>query len=255
MAIRPVDLSVTNITATSVRLNWMRWTPLQLFLAGEQGAIYIPMPIVNGVQALFQDAAGTVPVTADGDPVGRMLDQSGNGNHAIQTVSANRLIYRTDGTLHWLEHGGVNTFLLTPDRITSANTIFYSAYQSLKFESAVWGASEASDTNNRWLGERGAGSYAQQFGNIQSFGSHSRDVIVRIDSATPPNNSLIINSEDPIVRTSGNEFDVRAIGSMVLEGGYDYFLEGKIFGLIVVESSQVSQDAKQYLANLAGVTL
>ena len=64
-----------------------------LFSASEQGAFYIPRPVVNGVQSLFQDSAGTVPVTADGDPVGRMLDQSGNGNHASQSVSAERMGY------------------------------------------------------------------------------------------------------------------------------------------------------------------
>ena len=64
-----------------------------LFSAGEQGAIYIPKPVVNGVQSLFQDSAGTVPVTADGDPVGRMLDQSGNGNSAAQSTSAARPTY------------------------------------------------------------------------------------------------------------------------------------------------------------------
>jgi len=47
-----------------------------LFSAGEQGAFYIPRPVVNGTQALFQDAAGTVAVTADGDPDGLMIDQS-----------------------------------------------------------------------------------------------------------------------------------------------------------------------------------
>jgi hypothetical protein len=84
---------------------------LSLFGASEQGAIYVPRPIVKGTQALFQDSEGTVPVTADGDPVGRMLNQSGNGNHAIQTVSGSRPVYRTDGTLHWLEFDGVDDFL------------------------------------------------------------------------------------------------------------------------------------------------
>ena len=100
MAITPVDLSVTNITATSVRLNWVAGAlnPLQalisaLFGAGEQGAFYIPQPVVNGAQALFQNAAGTVPVTADGDPVGRMLDQSGNGSYASQAISSKRMLY------------------------------------------------------------------------------------------------------------------------------------------------------------------
>ena len=67
----------------------------QIFSANEQGAFYVPKPIVNGTQALFQDSAGTVPVTADGDPVGRMLDQSGNGNSAAQSTSAARPTYNT----------------------------------------------------------------------------------------------------------------------------------------------------------------
>ena len=64
-----------------------------LFGASEQGAFYIPMPVVLGAQSLFQDSAGNVPVTADGDPVGKMIDQSGNGNHAVQTVSGSRPVY------------------------------------------------------------------------------------------------------------------------------------------------------------------
>ena len=82
-----------------------------LFSNNEQGAFYIPRPIVNGVQSLFQDAAGTIPVASDGDPVGLMLDKSGNGNHAVQSVSAKRAVYRTDGVLHWLEFFGVGKFL------------------------------------------------------------------------------------------------------------------------------------------------
>jgi len=48
----------------------------QLFGNGEQGAMYVPQPTLLGQQALYHDAAGTLPVTADGDPVGVMLDLS-----------------------------------------------------------------------------------------------------------------------------------------------------------------------------------
>lgn len=85
------------------------WTPDALFAQGQQGVWYEPKP-----QYLFQDAAGTVPVTADGDPVGMMLDLSGNGNHATQSASARRPIYRTDGALHWLATDGADDFLTFP---------------------------------------------------------------------------------------------------------------------------------------------
>ena len=90
------------------------WTPLSLFSNGEQGAFYLPEP-----ENLFQDAAGTTPVTADGDPVGLMLDKSGNGNHASQANSLRRPIYRTDGVLHWLEGDGVDDAFLIPGSVAS----------------------------------------------------------------------------------------------------------------------------------------
>lgn len=59
-----------------------------IFATGEQGFAYDP----NDLTTLYQDAAGTVPVTAVGQPVGLMLDKSGRNNHAFQTVSASRPI-------------------------------------------------------------------------------------------------------------------------------------------------------------------
>lgn len=83
--------------------------PLIFFANGEQGGLYDPSDLTT----LFQDAAGTVPVTADGQPVGLMLDKSGNGNHLTQVATASRPTYRTDGTSHWLEFDGVDDRLVT----------------------------------------------------------------------------------------------------------------------------------------------
>ena len=44
----------------------------------------------SDLSTLYQDAAGTIPVTAVEQPVGKMLDKSGNGNHATQSVTASR---------------------------------------------------------------------------------------------------------------------------------------------------------------------
>ncbi len=48
------------------------WSPLSLFALGEQGAWYDP----SDLSTMFQDSAGTLPVTADGQPVGLILDKS-----------------------------------------------------------------------------------------------------------------------------------------------------------------------------------
>lgn len=90
------------------RPNFGLWTPRALFLSGAAGAWYDP----SDVGTLFQDAAGTTPVTSDGDPVGLMLDKSGHGNDVSQSTTASKPTYRTDGVLHWLEFDGVDDYLV-----------------------------------------------------------------------------------------------------------------------------------------------
>ena len=60
----------------------------ELFANGEQGVWYDP----SDLSTLFQDAAGTAPVTGVEQPVGLMLDKSGRGNHASQATTTARPI-------------------------------------------------------------------------------------------------------------------------------------------------------------------
>ncbi len=62
------------------------FNPRTLFAASEPGAWYD----TSDMSTLFQDSAGTVPVTAVEQPVGRILDKSGRGNHAIQATTTKR---------------------------------------------------------------------------------------------------------------------------------------------------------------------
>ena len=57
-----------------------------LFSGSEPGAWYDP----SDMSTLWQHSAGTVPVTAVEQPVGRMLDKSGRGNHATQATTTKR---------------------------------------------------------------------------------------------------------------------------------------------------------------------
>lgn len=68
------------------KLRKTAFNPASLFANGEQGWWYDP----SNTATLFQDAAGTTPVTAMEQPVGLQLDLSGRGNHRRQTTSANR---------------------------------------------------------------------------------------------------------------------------------------------------------------------
>jgi hypothetical protein len=45
---------------------------------------------------LFQDTAGTIPITAAGQSVARANDKSGNGKHVAQATAGLRPIYRVD---------------------------------------------------------------------------------------------------------------------------------------------------------------
>lgn len=69
-----------------------------LFANGEQGGWYDPSDLTT----LSQDNAGTVPVTAVGQPVGYIRDKSGRGNHlqamgALATLQADGPRFYLDG--------------------------------------------------------------------------------------------------------------------------------------------------------------
>ena len=95
-----------------------------LFANSEQGFFYDP----NDLSTMFQDAAGTVPVTGAGQAVGLILDKSGRNNHARQTTSASRPILRKNAvtSANYLEFDGADDFLMTSSfpSMGSATTIF-----------------------------------------------------------------------------------------------------------------------------------
>lgn len=88
-----------------------QFTPSSFFSNNEQGVWYEPS-LTNGT--LFQDSAGTTPVTAVEQPVGLMLDKSGRGNHAFIATAIDRPILRQDaGGRYYLACNGANTWMQT----------------------------------------------------------------------------------------------------------------------------------------------
>ena len=82
-----------------------------LFAAGEKGVWYDPSDITT----LFQDVAGTIPVTATGQSVALMRDKSGNNAHATQSDAAKRpTYYNYPGTAYSALHfDGTDDFMVT----------------------------------------------------------------------------------------------------------------------------------------------
>lgn len=79
-----------NNAITGLTQDQLSKTINSLFSKNEQGVWYDP----SDFSTMFQDAAGTTPVTAVEQPVGRILDKSGRGNHATQTTTTSRPVLR-----------------------------------------------------------------------------------------------------------------------------------------------------------------
>jgi hypothetical protein len=86
---------ILNIVITSINDEVDIWHP-QLEQSSSASTY---QKITDGIQdyytvqpqpVLFQDSAGTIPVTAVEQPVGLMKDKSGRGNHAFQATAGNR---------------------------------------------------------------------------------------------------------------------------------------------------------------------
>lgn len=87
------------------------FSPSALFAASEPGAWYDP----SDLSTMFQDSAGTTPITATGQTVARINDKSGRGNHATQATAASRPQYQVDGNgKAFLLFDGTDDFLVTP---------------------------------------------------------------------------------------------------------------------------------------------
>jgi len=81
--------------------------------SGQNNALW--QPVYSDV-TMYQDSAGTIPVTAVEQPVGKIIDKSGRGNHASQSTSTKRPVL--SARVNML----VNTATLATQSITTTAT-------------------------------------------------------------------------------------------------------------------------------------
>ena len=78
--------------------------PTSLFSSGEKGLFYD----FSDMASLFQDVAGTTPITASAQLGARINDKSGNGNYATQSNAAWRPQFLQAGGLSYMSLDGVD---------------------------------------------------------------------------------------------------------------------------------------------------
>jgi hypothetical protein len=104
-------------------INSQPWGPvLSLFANDEEGVWYDP----SDLSTLFQDTAGTTPVTTAGQTVGQTLDKSGNDLDATQPTAAARPSYIVDADGTFIQHDLVDDALTVtlPDMGTEATVAY-----------------------------------------------------------------------------------------------------------------------------------
>lgn len=230
-------------------VHYINWTPVVFFNNGQVGVWYDP----SDLSTLFQDAAGTISVTSSGDPVGLMLDKSGNGNHAVAPSSAARPTYQTDGILHWLAFDGVDDVLVCmyPAVINQPNSVSI----AFQFLGGVRVLGDTSSTVNRQM------IYASSSGDRWFAGSSASDIgfsganakLVLSGEFNDINSFYVKNGSASAIFNAG----ANATSGIAIGADYNGAYAGKInlYGLVTVDRSIDHQKIEKYLAARAGVTL
>ena len=244
--------------------SYLSWNPSELFKNGEQGAWYDP----SDLSTLFQDAAGTTPVTTDGDPVALMLDKSGNVNHAIQSVAASRPVYRTDGALHWLQFDGVDDHLNVPDnpslRQTQMSFVFSYLSTAQHLQIILSNGDGRSFHTNNWLVSVGNSlvvyprTPATAIGVAPSSINKTYVGSVVADGVTI-NGRLDGGGETSLTGTFGTDNTAGITLGAQTSFPPEFFLSGNLFSVVIVAGRSISSvernNTERYLAEKSGVTI
>ena len=220
-----------------------------MFAANEQGIWLDP----SDFSTLFQDSTGTTPVTAVGQPVGKILDKSGRGNHATQSTAASRPTLQQDSNgMYYLAFDGTDDGMATPS-IDFTGTDKMTVWAGVRKESdAAFGVvcelspNSASSYRSFTLfapfnngladyGWRSKGTAASTIASAAAFASPHKAVLTGIgdisgDSAILRVNGAQVASASTDQGTGNYDKYVLYIGR---RGGTSSPLNGRIYQLIV----------------------
>jgi hypothetical protein len=220
------------------------FNPATLY-SGEAGGWYDP----SDLSTMFQDTAGTTPVTADGQTVARINDKSGNGNHLTQATASARPTYKTGGYL--LFDGG--------DYMTVATA---AVSQPITMAAAVLITNTSGDVGNVYdgnqrllMGAAGSNDYRLYAGTSSiTGGTRNAAAHTMIGLANGASSSLKVDGVSIATGNPGaSQLDDIYLGA---EGTPSQLFIGRYYGgLIIARALTAGEESslQSYLASKAGI--
>ena len=255
-------------------INPVLFNPASLFTGGLKGVWYDP----SDLNSMFQDAAGTIPVTADNDPIGLIKDKSGNNAHASQATAAKRPKYRTGAGRPYIEFDGTQTFFSTSAINATAYSVMSAVIGAYKADGTVrqsFEFSPDSPTNNGSFshppGSGGANNWG--IGLKGTLAIISTSAVVGVPPTTTVNTCLYAlgaASDQARLRVNGVQVATTGAGNtgagpfgnhslyIGSRAGTSLFFLGRIYQLIIVSKTLAGAEltnAEKHVANKTGVTL
>lgn len=214
---------------------------------------------------VFQDATGTIPAKP-GDPVGLILDKSGNGHHLSHRTATSRPILRQSGGFTYLESDGVDDVLVGDLREPAAGIFMATTYAR---RSSTTGQDVLSNLNTAISTNTDGQSYL----SMNSYAFRAQDENHFMGYNTPPIGTPIV-AEGGWSQSLGKGYSadggqVKGIASGIKVGNNTKLSvcarsngfnpsDIEVYGVLVIcrDPEQIDREiAREWLAHKAGVTL
>ena len=254
---------------------WVTFLPSDLFAASEKGVWYDP----GDITTLFQDVAGTIPVTASGQTVALMKDKSGNGADATQSDATKRPTFQVyAGTDYgYLNFDGTNDFMVT-SAINFTGTAVMTATAGIQVDTGATGSRIVFELGTDTSANNGAFYItAPSTAGDHSFGLRGTTFIAAVVANVDPTDDIltaqlnigaatkeleliprlngVTKSGAGITWSGGANAGTGTFGNYALyigaRGGTSLFFKGRMYGLIVRGATST---APQVTATEAWVT-
>lgn len=240
------------------------WSPSSWFSVGEQGGVYeVDLP------TLFQDIAGTTPVTTAGQTVRRWNDKSGRGNHVTNASGNWTLQVDLDGVFCVRSDGATSFVAATPIAWGSPHVSAVCAVkQNVGTQHTIYGFGNAASTTQTFeIGYHAGGALAYRRGS-GSFGGRGTAVMnsdKRVISYALDLSGATQSAEARFIRFNGlpqalTDYGAGDTGSgnfgtqtPLVGGGVGGSLRADVYGIIVSSknaSDSEFESAEQYFADI-----